>query len=139
MNTITLDKLMVAIKEASNNKAAGPSSLTYECWKHTSDSVLNALLVVFERTISHKKMPKVWKKTNTILISKPKNWHKNIDITRSIVLIETARKIFTKILTNRLECVCKQYNILKGNNCSILKGTSTHVPINILTNILMMQ
>ena len=81
-------------------------------------------------------MPKAWKKTNTILIPKPKNWHKNIDITRPIVLIETARKIFTKILTNRLERVCRQYDILKSNNCSVLKETSIYVPINILTNIL---
>jgi len=76
------------------------------------------------------------KKTNTILILKSKNWHKNIDITKPIILIETARKIFTKILTNRLEHVCRQHNILKSNNCSILKGTLTHVLINILTNIL---
>src|SRR6266487_6127510 len=81
-------------------------------------------------------MPKAWKKTNTILILKLKNWHKNIDITRPIVLIKTARKIFTKILTNRLEHVCRHHDILKSNNCSILKGTSTYVPINILTNIL---
>ena len=58
INTITLDELMAAIKEALNNKAAGPSSLTYKCWKHASDLVLNALLVMFERTILHKKMPK---------------------------------------------------------------------------------
>ena len=70
------------------------------------------------------------------MIPKPKNWNKNIDITRPIVLIETARKLFTKILTNRLEIVCRQHNILRGNNCSVLKEMSTHIPINILTNIL---
>jgi len=75
-------------------------------------------------------------KTNTVLIPKPKNWNKNIDITRPIVLIETARKLFTKILTNRLEIACRHHNILKGNNYLVLKETSTHVPINILTNIL---
>src|SRR6266496_3170862 len=83
-----------------------------------------------------KKMPSAWKKTNTILIPKPKNWNKNIDITRPIVLIETARKLFTKILTNRLEVAYRQHNILRGNNCSVLKGTSTHILINILTNII---
>src|SRR6266487_6219492 len=81
-------------------------------------------------------MPKAWKKTNTILILKPKNWHQNINITRPIVLIETARKIFTKILTNKLEHICRQHDILKGNNYSILKKISTHILINILTNIL---
>jgi len=48
MNTIILDELTAAIKKAPNNKAAGPSGLMYECWKHAGDSVLKALLVVFE-------------------------------------------------------------------------------------------
>src|SRR5947209_10545107 len=81
-------------------------------------------------------MPSSWKKTNTLLIPKPKYWNKDIDITRPIVLIETARKIFTKIMTNRLKRTCCEHQILKGNNCSVLKGTLTHVPINILTNII---
>jgi len=48
MNTITLDELTATIKEALNNKAAGPFGLTYECWKHTGNLVLNALLVAFK-------------------------------------------------------------------------------------------
>ena len=136
MKTITLEELQTAIKETSNNKAAGPSGLTYECWKYASKEVHKALQEIFDRIISHKKMPSGWKKTNTILIPKPKNWNKNVDITRPIVLIETARKIFTKILTNRIEKACRTNNILRGNNCSVLRGTSTHVPINILTNII---
>ncbi len=35
-----------------------------------------------------------------------------------------------------MELTCRKHSILKGNNCSVLKGTSTHVPINILTNII---
>ena len=48
MNTISMDELLTTIKEAPDNKAAGPSGLTYECWKHASDSVHKALLEVFE-------------------------------------------------------------------------------------------
>src|SRR6266487_3492415 len=81
-------------------------------------------------------MPSTWKKTNTILIPKPKNWHKNVDVTRPIVLIEIARKLFTKIMTNRIEQTCRRHNILRENNCSVLKGTLTHIFISILTNIL---
>src|SRR6185369_11658930 len=58
-----------------------------------------------------------------------------MNITRPIMLIETARKIFTKVMTNRMEKICRVHDILKGNNCSVLKGTSTHGPITILTQI----
>ena len=80
-------------------------------------------------------MPPAWKRANIILIPKPKNWNKNIDVTHLITLIETARKIFTKIMTNRMEKICHVHNILKGNNCSVLKGTSTHGPVTILSQI----
>src|SRR2546421_8829362 len=60
----------------------------------------------------------------------------DIDKTRSITLLETLRKIFTKILTNRIKEICRKLNVLKGNNCSVLKGTSTHCPINIIKNVL---
>ena len=79
---------------------------------------------------------KCLEKTNTILIPKPKNWHKNVDITRPIILIETTRKLFIKIMTNRIEWTCRRLNILKENNCSVLKGTLTYMLISIFTNIL---
>src|SRR6266516_2826973 len=80
-------------------------------------------------------MPPAWKRANIILIPKLKNWNKNVDITRPITLIETARKIFTKVMTNRMEKICCAHNVLKGNNCSVLKDTSTHGPITILTQL----
>src|SRR6266487_1629869 len=107
MDTISSDELQAALKEAPINKAAGPSGLSYKCWKHASTSVHEALLEVFERSMFCKRMPTAWKKTNTILIPKLKNWNKNIDITRPIVLIEIVRKLFTKIFTNRLKVVCR--------------------------------
>src|SRR3989440_1747567 len=80
-------------------------------------------------------MPPAWKKANIILIPKPKNWNKNVDITCLITLIETTRKIFTKVMTNRMERICCTHNILRGNNYSVLKGTSTHGPVTILSQI----
>src|SRR5882762_2707477 len=80
-------------------------------------------------------MPTAWKKANIILIPKTQDWNKNVDKTRPITLIETLRKVYTKILTNRIESVCRLENILQDNNCSVLKGTSTHCPISIIKNL----
>src|SRR5947209_16361124 len=50
--------------------------------------------------------------------------------------METLRKIFTKSMTNRIEKICRTKQILTGNNCSVLKGSSTHCPISVIRNVL---
>ncbi|KAG9302193.1 hypothetical protein G9A89_020627 [Geosiphon pyriformis] len=77
-------------------------------------------------------MPKEWRIAQIILIPKPKEWDGNIDITRLITLIENTRKILTKILTARISKACELYNVLKGYNTSVLKNTSTAVPIHVI-------
>ena len=132
---ITLEELTLALAETPNNKAAGPSKLTYECWRKADAKVHTTLLEIFNRVLDEEEMPPAWKRANIILIPKPKNWNKNVDVTRPITLIETARKIFTKVMINRMEKICRTHNVLRGNNCSVLKGTSTHGPATILSQI----
>ena len=50
-------------------------------------------------------------------------------------MLETTRKCFTKILTERLGGICKENNILKGPNFAGLPGESTMEPIHLLNNI----
>src|SRR5438128_5679184 len=38
-------------------------------------------------------------------------------------------------MNNRMEKICRTHNVLRGNNCSVLKGTSTHGPVTILSQI----
>ena len=38
-------------------------------------------------------------------------------------------------MTNRMEKIYHTHNVLRGNNCSVLKGTSTHGPVTILSQI----
>ncbi|KAG9284122.1 hypothetical protein G9A89_022896 [Geosiphon pyriformis] len=49
--------------------------------------------------------------------------------TCSIVLIETARKILSKIFLNRIFFVCSKFNVLRGDNFSVLKDMTTQSPI----------
>src|SRR5438552_6695646 len=55
--------------------------------------------------------------------------------TRLIILMETIRKCFIKILTNRISTICKEKNILRGPNFAGLPGESTLEPIQLLNNI----
>ncbi|KAG9292020.1 hypothetical protein G9A89_017919 [Geosiphon pyriformis] len=49
--------------------------------------------------------------------------------TRSIALIKTARKILSKILSDRISMACSKFNVLQGDNFSVLKGMSTQSPV----------
>ncbi|KAG9289447.1 hypothetical protein G9A89_008008 [Geosiphon pyriformis] len=77
--------------------------------KHSGSLALNGLLNIFNRCL---------KSGNGTLIN-----------TRPIALIETARKILSKILSNRISLACSRYNILHDNNFSVLKGTFTQFSI----------
>src|SRR4051812_17098785 len=69
-------------------------------------------------------------------IPKKANWEGKLADIRPITLIETTKKILTKILTSRLNKILVKNEILKGNNCAALPGTSTHEPLHILNNIM---
>ncbi|KAG9286131.1 hypothetical protein G9A89_010145 [Geosiphon pyriformis] len=49
--------------------------------------------------------------------------------THPIALIETAHKILFKILSDRIFSACSKFNVLRGDNFSVLKGTTTQSPI----------
>ncbi len=70
---ITLDELITVLAETPNNKAAGPSKLTYECWRKADTKVHMTLLEIFNRVLEEEEMPSAWKKANIILIPKLKN------------------------------------------------------------------
>ncbi|KAG9300371.1 hypothetical protein G9A89_009995 [Geosiphon pyriformis] len=49
--------------------------------------------------------------------------------TKPIALIETAHKIFSKLLSDRISSACSLFNILHGDNFSVLKRTIAQSPI----------
>src|SRR6185436_14553448 len=82
-------------------------------------------------------IPLEWKKAQIYPIPKPDEWNWDINKTRPITLLECARKILFKVLTNRLSsALVKNPYILKENNYAALPGKSTQEPIHII-NLLM--
>ena len=70
------------------------------------------------------------------LISKKPVFTGQLNYTCPISLIEHTRKIFTKIITNRLSNICSSYPILNNSNFVALLGNSTSTPITLLSQIL---
>src|SRR6266498_3329760 len=56
--------------------------------------------------------------------------------TRLIALLDTLRKVTTKLLTNRLSRLLKSTNVLKGLNFCGLKEEGTSDPLQIMNNLM---
>ena len=130
------DEWRATIASLPNNKAAGPSGISYEMFKnlsHLSSNYLKDIIIECFRTGC---IPSQWKDATIYPIPKPTDWNCSLKNTRPICLLETARKLMTKIMNNRLANILHSHNLLKGNNFAGLPGGSCHTPIHILESIL---
>ena len=131
----TPQELKDIFKSLPNDKASGPSGISYEMFKKMRDNSIAMFVDFINLCFSFGTMPPTWKKSNIYPIPKNNDWCGDLSNTRPIILIETARKILTKILTLRLAAVCKNHEILKGPNFAGLPGESTSEPIHLINNI----
>jgi hypothetical protein len=125
LTPITLHKLISTIHSLPNNKAAGPSRISYELIKHLPKDFLITIVDWYNSILLFTILPNAWQHALLYLITKPDWWFYNITKTRPIVLIDCFRKLFTKILNNRLNKFLCTYNILQPNNQASLHGSST--------------
>ncbi|KAG9306190.1 hypothetical protein G9A89_016094 [Geosiphon pyriformis] len=102
MDAISLDDLMCVIKNL-------PDDLLLD--------LLNICLVC-------ELIPHCWKEAWVLMIPKPYKWKSVLTNTRPIALIETARKILSKLLSDRISSACSLFNVLCGDNFFVLKGTT---------------
>ncbi|KAG9290568.1 hypothetical protein G9A89_020938 [Geosiphon pyriformis] len=63
------------------------------------------------------------------MIPKPYEWKGILTNTHPIALVETARKVLSKILSDWISLACSTFDVLHGNNFFVLKGMSTQLPI----------
>ncbi|KAG9285999.1 hypothetical protein G9A89_022675 [Geosiphon pyriformis] len=117
------------VLDLPDGKATGLSGISNELWKNYDKSVLNMLLVLINSCLLSELMSSAWKEAWVSMISKPHEWEGVFTNTCPIALIETACKILSKILSNRISLACSKFDILCGNNFSVLKGTTTQSPI----------
>jgi ribonuclease HI/endonuclease/exonuclease/phosphatase family metal-dependent hydrolase len=128
-------ELDCVLKELPNSKAPGPSGITYEMIKNLGRRGKDILNKLFHICILKSNIPEGWKKSSIYPIPKKEGWEVRLHNTRPIVLMETIRKCFTKIITNRLSTACKDHQVLRGPNYAGLPGESTQEPIQLLNSI----
>jgi hypothetical protein len=94
-------------------------------WKHYPHSHIWIITNLLNNILNYNKLPKQWHEALLYPIPKPEWWNCDINKTRPIVLLETLRKIFTKILNNHLNTFLSTTKILQPNNQASIQGTST--------------
>jgi hypothetical protein len=81
-------------------------------------------------------IPSKWKVAQVYPIAKDVEWGYSLNNIRPIALIETFRKVVTKVITKRLAKVMIEKEILRGPNYAGLPGNSTEQPVHVLNMIM---
>src|SRR6266511_2744049 len=119
-----------------HHKASGTSSISNEMLQHIGPRSLHYLWLLTCFCLKLNDIPQQWREAYIYPIPKPKEWKYNLANTRTITLLETARKALVKILTQRLMTIFVDNHILKGLNFAGLPHQSTFEPLRLLDNIL---
>ncbi|KAG9292712.1 hypothetical protein G9A89_008300 [Geosiphon pyriformis] len=129
MNEIRLGDLCNIVKNLPDGKAAGLLG-------HSSDIVLGCLLNLLNSCLVHKDVPALWKCAWISMIPKLYKWEGCLTNIWPIVLIETARKILSKILSDRISAAYNIFDVLRSDNFLVLRGISTQLPVFVIGSII---
>jgi hypothetical protein len=136
IKAITLDEWNSTVKDLNKKSTAGLSGINYRIIQQLPEEMVLLLILIGNVTIQTGRIPKAWKTSVILPIPKPINFEYDVLNTRPIALLDCFRKTFTKLITNRLSAVLKQYNILQGYNCCGLPSESTNEPIQLVNNFI---
>ncbi|CAB4424719.1 unnamed protein product [Rhizophagus irregularis] len=138
MEKIEMEELETVIKNLKSNKAPGMSGISYDFWKKSKNLTRQILLAIINESMEKGNATEKWKRGLIYPINKTtrSHWNQDLSLTRPIVLLETARKIWFKILVNRLSEILSKNRILTDTNYAALKNESTLEPIKIIQHII---
>ena len=121
---------------APKHKATGPNGISNKMLKHLPLSASKQLLKIFNACIRLEQVLQSWLKSNIWAIPKKTRYNFNLNTTRPITLIDHTRKIFTKLLTNKLSDTLSRHQVLSPLNYAALPFQSTLQPISQLSSII---
>ena len=103
--------------------------------KHAGTTCIKAITALFNCCLVSSQTPKQWKHSRIYPIPKQNTFDGDLNLTRPISLIEHIRKVYTKIITNRISNIFSKHSILSPYNYVALPNNCTSTPIHILNNI----
>jgi hypothetical protein len=133
---VTEEEWNSALSSLPSGKAAGLSGIPYEMLKHLSPDASSYLKDLVSLCFSTSYIPSEWKDATIYPIPKPHEWNCYLSNTRPITLLDTTRKLMTKIMYKRLSSVLSEHNVLKGGNFAGLPGGNCDTPIALMNMLL---
>ena len=89
-------------EEDENGKEAGKDQVNIETLKAGDETIAKQLAKLYTKCITERRIPKTWKEANMVIFFKKGN-RKYTTNYRPIGLLSNVYKLFTKIITTRLE------------------------------------
>ena len=99
---ITAWEVEAALRKLKNGKEAGKDQINIETLKAGDETIAKQLAKLYTKCITERRIPKTWKEANMVIFFKKGN-RKDIKNYRPICLLSNMCKLFTKIITTRLE------------------------------------
>ena len=91
-----------ALRKIKNGKEAEKDQVNIETLKAGDETIAKQLAKLYTKCITERRIPKTWKEANMVIFFKKWN-RKDIKNYRPICLLSNMYKLFTKIITTRLE------------------------------------
>ena len=85
---INTEEVYETLSNLSNNKACGPSGISYEMIKHSGLHTIQAITALLNRCLTTQAIPKQWKDARIFPIPKKPTFDGDLNNTRPISLIE---------------------------------------------------
>src|SRR5271156_546659 len=136
LKPVTVSELDTALSSLPTGKAPGLSGISYEMLKHLPLNARDCLRDLISFCFREGVIPSSWKDATIYPIPKPHEWNCYLKHTRPITLLDTVRKLMTKIMYSRLASPLTEHNVLTGGNFAGLPWGSCDPPIFLLDNIL---
>ncbi|GET66236.1 RNA-directed DNA polymerase from mobile element jockey-like [Rhizophagus irregularis DAOM 181602=DAOM 197198] len=131
-----LEEWLSTVSSMPNDKAPGPSMITYEMLKHLGSNASALVLIFVQSCLRTTDIPDLWRQAMVFPIPKPHEWKCQLKNTRPITLLEVIRKSLVKLFYNRLASILALHEVLKGGNFAGLPGGSCRDPIVVLESII---
>jgi len=121
----TVDELRSAAKALKNGKAPGPDGIPAEILKIVAEENPEILLQMYNCCLQEGIFPDVWKRQQLVLISKGKGDPESPSAYRPLCMLDTAGKLFEKLLKPRIHEVVESAGGLSPRQYGFRPGKST--------------
>ena len=132
---ITHSEIYKACNELRNNRAEGPDHLINEFFKYGVNELINYLHVLLNKVFEMEYFPQKWSDSFLIPLHK-KGSLNNVENYRGISLLSHLGKLFTRILSNRLNVWAENYNVYVEAQAGFRKRMSTVDDIFVLNAVI---